>query len=144
MTKALPHRLRDGRCRDCGMLEFSSAPATCCRCALELMAELGYQVIEEDPVRLFEQHLLELWRQPAADMRNNIIKADRFQVYVGHNDGGSLVRPIDDVIPGAWQLATRPAAQRLAQDLLARYPQVWVVTTVGSWNAVKTVPRQRA
>lgn len=133
MVRTLPHRLRDGRCRDCGTYTVSTSPQTCIRCSVQIMQELGHSVLVS-AVAAFERDESELWRQVAADIRTGQILADRFYVYVGHNDGGPLQRPVDDLLPGAWQQGTRSAIQAVAEDLIPRYPEVWVVTTVGCWD----------
>lgn len=132
--KALPHRLRDGRCRDCGHHDSYSAPDTCARCALDRMRERGYGVVL-DPVLRFDRGG-ELWRQTAMGIRNGGIRSGRFYVMVGHNDGGSLGLPMGDLSPAEWEAVTAQGAHRTARGLTQRYPQVWVVTTVGCWNAV--------
>lgn len=136
MTKPLPHRKSTGECRDCGMIQPSSAPTTCCRCALEIMSNAGHHV-QLSPAQLFADFGWEMWRVAAHDMRRGKLKSDRFHLYVGHADGGPL-EPAPAEIVGDWQVPTRVAAQALGGHLADRYPQVWVVTTVGSWNAVKT------
>lgn len=132
--KALPHRLRDGRCRDCGHHDAYSAPDTCSRCAVQRMAERGYRV-EPDPVRRFDHYGHELWRAVAHGIRSGAVKSGRFYVYVGHNDGGALELPLGDLAPGGWELPAARVAHTLAQAMTQRYPQAWVVTTVGCWEA---------
>jgi hypothetical protein len=136
MSKILPHRLQNGRCRDCSMFDPSSAPATCTRCSLEIMGRLGYVVVEESPARLWTVRNYELWRVAGGDQVSGRLQADRFYLYVGHNDGGPLEPPPDLVSESHCQ-TDRIAARALAAELVKRYPQVWVVTTVGSWNAIK-------
>lgn len=133
--KALPHRLRNGQCRECGKYDLSSAPRTCVRCALEVMSGIRYEVVDA-PNRLFEVRGWELWRTAAADMASGRLRADRFHLYVGHNDGAPLERP-EGLPPGLDSALTYSAAQALAADLQQRYPQVWVVTTLGSWNTIR-------
>lgn len=134
--KVLPHRLRDGRCRDCGTFDASSSPDTCTRCSLEIMGNLGYQVAEA-PQRLWQVYERELWRVAGTDQVSGKLRSDRFHAYVGINDGAPL-EPPEGPIPGAWIQGSRNAARLLSEQLQDRYPQVWVVTTVGSWNAVRT------
>lgn len=133
--KILSHRLRDGRCRDCGTFDSGSAPLSCPRCALEVMRELGHPILIDPRAAFAAGH--ELWRWVVADLQAGIIKADRFFVYVGHDDGEPLGLPEEGVVPGGSTRMTRPGIQALATDLTARYPGVWVVTTVGCWNAVR-------
>lgn len=138
--KQLPHRIEHGRragqCRDCGHHDAYSAPDTCPRCALERMTDLGREVVT-DPQGLLEHYGTELWRQPAADLTSGAVKSGRFYIYVGHGDGGSLGLPMGDLSPGGWEVATSRAAMNTAAALLQRYPQVWIVTTVGCWNAAR-------
>lgn len=133
-TKALPHRLRDGRCRDCGHYDSYSAPDTCTRCALERMSERGYEIV--NPIQRWMAFGEELWRHVHQGILIGSIKSGRFYTKVGHNDGGPLITPLADCAP--WEFPTALAAHRGAQLLTERYPQVWVVTTVGCWNAVRT------
>lgn len=135
-AKVLPHRLADGRCRDCGQHHSYSAPDNCTRCAIDRMRERGYGIVPH-PVWQFEQAGSELWRHAAQGIRNGSIKSGRFYVMVGHNDGGSLGYPMGDLAPGEWETGTAATAHRIARGLIQRYPQVWVVTTVGCWNAAR-------
>lgn len=134
--RILPHRLPDGRCRECGHHDSFSAPDICCRCALDRMRERGYP-IAADPVSQFERFGSEMWRQVATGIRNGSVKSDRFYVFVGYRDGGPLELPMGDLSAGQWEVASARTAHATAQALTARYPQVWVVTTVGCWNAVR-------
>lgn len=136
MTRPLPHRLRDGRCRDCGQHSPYSAPNGCCRCALERMAERGYQVVD-DPAGRFLHLIEERWRLVAAGLSSGRIRSDRYYLYAGMDDGGPLDLPTDGEI-GTWTFADAHTAHSIALALLERYEQVWVVTTVGCWNAART------
>lgn len=129
--KYLPHRLSDGRCRDCGRLVASTAPDTCARCALERYGDQGFSIVQ-NPVAAFEQELRETWRILAQEIRAGQIPPNRFYVWVGHGDGGPLDRPAEDLDGGPFADAT--TAHEMAMQLISRYPQVWVVTNVGCWN----------
>ena len=133
--RVLPHRLRDGRCRDCGKIDNSSAPGGCCRCAVERHRERGYPVVT-DALDRFDNHAVELWRRVAADLRSGAIRSDRFYLYVGHGDGGSLDLPTDGDT-GTWVFPGAPEAQAIGKALAQRYPDVWIVTTVGCYSAVR-------
>lgn len=133
--RILPHRLRDGRCRDCGRLDATSAPDTCPRCALERYSSRGYSVVA-DPVDRFEVQGVELWRIVSQALRSGVIRSDRFYLYVGFDDGAPLDVPTDGD-RDAWVFAGAAGAQTIARALTQRYSQVWVVTTVGCWNAVR-------
>jgi hypothetical protein len=135
--KALPHRLRDGRCRDCGQYDLRSAPDTCTRCAIERMTDHGYEIIV-NPVAQFIHVNDEMWRVAAHMLLDGSIKSGSFYLFVGHNDGGSLGLPMGDMSPAQWEVANARVATETAEALTQRYPQVWVVTTVGCWNAVRT------
>jgi hypothetical protein len=141
MSRPLPHRIEQGRlagaCRDCGTHDAYSAPDTCCRCALERMGERDYEIVV-NPIAQFVHVADEMWRLVAAGLQSGAIKSDRFYVYVGHNDGGSLGLPMGDhdLSPDNWCTPSARAAQQTALALTGRYSQVWVVTTVGCWNAV--------
>jgi len=133
--KTLPHRLRDGRCRDCGKSDATSAPDSCTRCALERYSTRGYAVVA-DPVTRFEVQGVELWRIVAQALRSGRIRSDRFYLYVGFDDGDPLDLPTDGDC-NTWVFPGAAGAQAIARALTQRYPQVWVVTTVGCWNAVR-------
>jgi hypothetical protein len=139
--KALPHRLADGRCRDCGQHDSYSAPDTCPRCTIDRMRDRGYEIVV-NPVAQFVHVNDEMWRQVAADLQSGAIKSGRFYIVVGHGDGGSLGLPMGDLSPKEWEVATARTAHDTARLLTQRYPQVWVVTTVGCWNAVLDTERQ--
>lgn len=136
--KDLPHRLsadhptRAGQCRDCGWLEPGSAPDTCARCAMQRYAAQGFFVLA-NPVLAFEQQGRELWRGVAKDLRAGQIATNRFYLWVGHGDGGPLERASDEVLPER-EFIEATVAHETALDLTRRYPQIWVVTTVGCWN----------
>lgn len=134
--KHLPHRLGNGKCRDCGQFDSRSAPASCARCALDRMRDDGHEIVV-NPVAQFVHVNDEMWREVAAALMGNRFKSDRFYIVVGHNDGGSLSLPMGDLQPAQREVSNARTAQLTAQDLTARYPQVWVVTTVGCWNAVQ-------
>jgi hypothetical protein len=140
-VRAMSHRLADGRCRDCGKHDSYSAPDSCPRCALDRMGDRGYEIVV-NPVAQFVHVNDEMWRQVAADIQSGAIKSDRFYILVGHNDGGSLGLPMGDLSPKQWEVASAQTAHRTARSLIQRYPQVWVVTTVGCWNAVLDTERQ--
>jgi hypothetical protein len=135
-VKILPHRLRDGRCRDCGMHDTYAAPDSCPRCALERMRERGYPIVRE-PVVQFLVMGDEMWRRAAEGIKTGTIKSDRFYVMIGHNDGGTLLPPIGELVPNNGEMSSAKAAHLVAASLTQRYPQAWVVTTVGCWNAVR-------
>lgn len=136
-----PHRLdggpRAGQCRDCGTYDMSSAPLTCCRCALERYGALGHEIIV-NPVAQFVHVNDEMWRQVTQDLSGGVIRSDRFYIYIGHNDGGPLTLPAGGVAgfeAEGWATPDAPGAHVSAKYLLEnRYPQAWVVTTVGCWN----------
>lgn len=131
--KVLPHRLADGRCRDCGRLVAGSAPETCTRCALERYGDVGFFTIA-NPVVAFEEQGRELWRQVAQQLRAGQLRADRFYLFVGHDDGEPLERPLDELLDNERDFAHAQTAHETGLDLTRRYPQVWVVTTVGCWS----------
>lgn len=133
--KILPHRLRDGRCRDCGMSDATAAPDTCPRCALERYSSRGYSVVA-DPVARFEIQGVEQWRIVAQALRAGTIRSDRFYLYVGCDSDDPLDRPTDGD-RNTWVFPGAAGAQTIARALTQRYSQVWVVTTVGCWNAVR-------
>lgn len=141
MSRPLPHRKSTGQCRECGTYDAQGAPGSCCRCALERMDDRDYQVIV-DMTRRWMSMGDELWRQVHPDILTGAIKSDRFYLYVGHNDGGSLGLPMGDLTAQQWAVLDARTAHATAQALTQRYPQVWVVTTVGCWNAVR--PREGA
>lgn len=117
------------------MSDATSAPDGCTRCALERYSTRGYTVVA-DPVYRFEVHGMELWRVVARDLRSGAIRSDRFYLYVGLDDGGPLDLPTD-ADRATWVFPGAAGAQTIARALTQRYPQVWVVTTVGCWNAVR-------
>lgn len=135
--KVLPHRLaegiRRGQCRDCGQHDATSAPDTCPRCALERYRDEGYDTIE-NPVSAFELQGREKWRAISQQLRSGQIRSGRFYLFVGHNDGGALERPLDELLDIEREIAHAPVAHEVGLDLTRRYQQVWVVTTVGAWN----------
>ncbi len=131
--KVLPHRLSGGRCRDCGRHDARSAPDTCPRCAVERYGDVGFFVIV-NPVAAFEEHGRELWRQVSQQLRSGQLRSDRFYLFVGHGDGGPLERPLDELLDNERAFAHAQAAHETGLDLTRRYPQVWVVTTVGCWS----------
>jgi hypothetical protein len=130
--KTLPHRLRDGRCRDCGHHDSKSAPDTCPRCTIDVLTEDGYRV-ELDPGRQFFAGA-EMWHVVAYDLKSGAIKSGRFYVYVGLDDGESLTLPLGELSPEQWTVPHARTAKAVAQALTERYAQVWIVTTVGCWN----------
>lgn len=144
MSRPKPHRLssgpRAGQCRDCGGYDAFTAPQTCCRCALERYDELGYQVVLDPKARL-ERYAEEMWRQVALQIFTGSVRSDRFYVFVGHNDGGPLVLPPEDEAAqglDVWAMPGAHTAHATAKYLLEqRYPQAWVVTTVGCWNVAR-------
>lgn len=134
LVRPLSHRLSCGRCRDCGYYDSFSAPDGCTRCAVDRMREHGHEIVV-NPVAQFAHVADELWREVAAGIQNGSIKSDRFYIMVGHNDGGCLSPPLGDLSPGDWEVGNARMARTIAVGLARRYPQVWVVTTVGCWNA---------
>jgi hypothetical protein len=134
-VRPLPHRLGDGRCRDCGQHDSYTAPDTCARCAIDRMRERGYEIVV-NPIAQFVHVNDEMWRLVATGLQDGSIKSDRFYVFIGHNDGGPLELPVGEVSAAQWGFAGAAGAQTVARALTQRYPQVWVVTTVGCWNAV--------
>lgn len=134
--RPLSHRLTDGRCRECGQHDSYSAPDTCTRCAVDRMRDREYEIIY-NPIAQLVHVNDEMWRQVAQGIQNGSVKAGRFYVFVGHNDGGSLVSPLGDLSPSEWEVPTATHARAAARTLASRYPQVWVVTTVGCWNATR-------
>ncbi len=136
MSRPLPHRLAGGQCRDCGQYDSWTAPDTCQRCAIDRMEDRGYEVVR-DVVGQYERYATEMWREAAAGIKSGAIKSGRFYLMIGHNDGGPLTLPMGDLSPADWEIAGARRAQALALDLAERYPQVWVVTTVGCWAAVR-------
>jgi hypothetical protein len=136
--KVLPHRLSDGRCRDCGTYSAYSAPQSCCRCGLERFADDGCTV-QPNPVAAFQAGY-ELWRTVAIDLTSGKLKSGSFYPYIGHNDGAPLEPPMGDLDPADWQVDLASLAHELGLALALRYPQVWVVTTVGCWNPRMAAP----
>lgn len=144
--KVLPHRIpsgrREGQCRDCGQHDPTAAPRTCTRCSLEFYGDLGYDTIV-NPVTAFEDQGRELWRVIAQQLRAGQLRSGQFYVFVGHGDGGPLERPLDELQSNEQVIAYADIAHETALDLTRRYPQVWVVTTVGAWH-VTTDPGELA
>jgi hypothetical protein len=101
------------------------------------MRERGYEIVV-NPIAQFVHVADEMWRHAATGIQNGSIKADRFYIMVGHNDGGSLGLPMGDLTAAEWEISSARTAQRVARTMTGRYPQVWVVTTVGCWNAART------
>lgn len=135
--KVLPHRiptgLRAGQCRDCGQHDPTAAPETCPRCALERYSDLGYDTIV-NPVVAFEDQGREQWRVIAQQLRAGRLRSGSFYIFVGYGDGGPLERPVDELADVTREWSCADMAHETALDLVRRYPQVWVVTTVGAWN----------
>jgi hypothetical protein len=131
--KVLPHRLNDGRCRDCGRHVAATAPDTCCRCAIERYKDLGHPTIA-NPVNAFELHGREMWRLPAIALRSGEMRSGMFYPWIGHADGGTLERPLDELLDNGREVAHASVAHETALDLTRRYSQVWVLTTVGGWD----------
>jgi hypothetical protein len=135
--KILPHRVpagrRAGQCRDCGQYDITAAPDACTRCALERYQEAGFFTIR-DPVAAFEIENRERWRQVAQQLRTGRVRADLFYLFVGLDDGGPLEPPPDELLPRERAFAHASRAHEAGMVLTARYPQVWVVTTVGCWS----------
>jgi hypothetical protein len=130
--KVLPHRLADGRCRDCGRLVATTAPQGCPRCAIERAFDEGMFTIL-NPVVAFEDQGRELWSEVAMKMRSGKIRSGHFYIWIGHGDGLPLEQPIDELLSNEQEFANASTAQETALDLARRYPQVWVITTVGGW-----------
>lgn len=133
--KILPHRLAGGRCRDCGQYDAYSAPENCPRCAFERFRDAGFFTIL-DPVSAFENQGRERWRTVAQQLRSGRIRSGRFHLFVGHDDGGPLEPVLPEVLP-AGQVPVSDwssDAYATATALTGRYPQVWVVTTIGCWS----------
>lgn len=133
MIRPLPHRTGRGACRECGMFDLYSAPDNCARCALARYAERGYRIVG-DPVYLLERELQLMWTRIAHDLSRGSLRSGSFCVYVGYGDGAELVPPNGDLSPREREFVSHRAAQAAGQALLQRYPQVWVMTTVGGWN----------
>lgn len=135
--RILPHRIGgpEGPCRDCGRYESYSAPEGCTRCAVERFKDAGFHIMA-DPVAAFEVMGRERWRVVAQQLRSGQIRSGHFYVFVGHNDGGPLERPPAEVFPAgqAGELAFAKDAYDTGLGLVERYPQVWIVTTVGCWS----------
>ncbi len=135
--KVLPHRITEGRragqCRDCGRQDVASAPNTCPRCMIERYGDRGHFTIV-DPVSAYEVQGRELWRQVAHDLRAGQLRSDRFYIWIGHGDGGPLERPLDELLDNEREFGNARVAHETALDLTCRYPQVWVITTVGGWD----------
>jgi hypothetical protein len=102
--KVLPHRLNDGRCRDCGRHVAATAPDTCCRCAIERYKDLGHPTIA-NPVNAFELHGREMWRLPAIALRSGEMRSGMFYPWIGHADGGTLERPLDELLDNGREVA---------------------------------------
>jgi len=135
--KILPHRIPTGRrlgqCRDCGQYDANSAPNTCARCAIERYQAAGFFILT-DPVAAFEIQGRELWRSVAQQLRSGQIRSDMFYLFVGHDDGEPMEQPPDELLPPQRAFAHARRAHEAATGLTARYPRVWVVTTVGCWS----------
>lgn len=137
--KVLPHRLSDGKCRDCGRYAAITAPDNCPRCMLELRRDAGFFTIE-NPVAAFEQQGREMWREVARQLRCGDLRSGRFYLWIGHGDGGPLERPLDELLPNERVFSDATLAHETGLDLTRRYPQVWVVTTVGCWDITSGMP----
>lgn len=130
--KVLPHRLNDGRCRDCGRHVPGTAPQTCPRCAIERAHDEGLFTIV-NPVVAFEEQGRESWRGVAGELRAGRMRSGHFYLWIGHGDGGPLERPLDELLSNEREFARADTAHETGLDLTERYPQVWVITTVGGW-----------
>jgi hypothetical protein len=126
---AAPHRRRRGalpRLRQVG-------GHVCARCALERYRDAGFFIIT-DPVSAFEIQGRERWRQVAQQLRSGQIRSGRFYLFVGHDDGGPLERPLNVLLDSEQEITLASVAYETGLDLTRRYQQVWVVTTVGCWS----------
>lgn len=144
--KVLPHRIpggaREGQCRDCGQYDYTSAPETCARCAIERYSDAGFYIIV-NPVSAFELQGRELWRKVSRQLRTGQLRSERFYLFVGHNDGAPLQRPLTELLDIEREIAFADVAHETGLDLTRRYQQVWVVTTVGGWDITSGLPVDR-
>lgn len=129
------HRDSDGVCRECGRYALGSAPTSCARCALELARQAGAEIVSASELRTHLRCHQEHWMQVADDLVKHRIHGGRFYVY-GSADSGERLEQPPHLRP---YYLTRTAAIEAARGQLARYPHIWVATSVGAFRVTNDV-----
>lgn len=134
MNDKIPNRLSDGRCPFCGSQADVTMPP-CSRCWLAKFDEDLHEVLVWPQIDRMhangEFKPIDLWRSALNHHSLGWFSPGKFYIYTAWPDG-RLVQSMEQSKPYAYGAL----AQQDAEDLYFRhYENVWVLSSLGAWNA---------